>query len=107
MRATVAGGPGAPGVVHYARSTEQDSPDEGIPRVAERDADAIQRDIEQARVTLARAVDQIAYRTNPKRVSESVRETVLAKAQSPAGKAVLAGTGLLVALLIVRRVRKH
>jgi hypothetical protein len=75
--------------------------------VTERDADAIQRDIEQARVSLARAVDQITYRTNPKRVSESVRETVMAKAQSPAGKAVIAGAGLLVALLIVRRVRKH
>jgi hypothetical protein len=77
------------------------------PQPAERDADAIQREIEQARVSLASAVDQLAYRTNPKRVSEGVKQTLVAKAQTPAGMAVLGGTGLLVVLLIVRRVRKH
>ena len=75
--------------------------------MAERDADAIQREIEQARVSLASAVDQIAYRTNPKRVSESVKQTVVEKAQTPAGMAVLGGTGLLVVLLIVRRIRNR
>jgi uncharacterized protein DUF3618 len=73
--------------------------------VPERDANAIQREIEQARVSLAGAVDQIAYRTNPKRVSEGVKQTLIEKAQTPAGKAVLGGTGLLVVLLIVRRIR--
>ena len=73
----------------------------------ERDADAIQREIEQARVNRADAVDQIAYRTNPKRVSENVKATLLEKAQSPAGMAVLGGTGLLVVLLVVRRVRNR
>jgi hypothetical protein len=74
--------------------------------VAERNADAIQREIEQARVSLASTVDQIAYRTNPKRVSESLKQTVVQKAQTPAGMAVLGGSGLLVVLLIVRRIRK-
>ncbi len=51
--------------------------------MAERDADDIQREIEQARVSLASAVDQIAYRTNPKRVTEGAKQTVVEKAQTP------------------------
>ena len=74
---------------------------------AERDADAIQREIEQARVSLASAVDQLAYRTSPKRVSEAAKQAVVEKAQTPVGMAVIGGTGLLVVLLIVRRIRKH
>jgi hypothetical protein len=75
--------------------------------VAERNADEIQREIEQARVSLASAVDQLAYRTNPKRVSEGAKRAVVEKAQTPVGMAVIGGTGLLVVLLIVRRIRKH
>jgi hypothetical protein len=73
--------------------------------VAERNADAIQREIERARVSLASAVDQIAYRTNPKRVSENLKQALVQKAQTPVGMAVIGGSGLLVVLLIVRRVR--
>jgi hypothetical protein len=73
--------------------------------VAERNADAIQREIERARVSLASAVDQIAYRTNPKRVSENLKQALGQKAQTPVGMAVIGGSGLLVVLLIVRRVR--
>jgi hypothetical protein len=75
--------------------------------VAERDADAIQREIEQARVSLAETVDQIAYRTNPKRVSEGIKHTLVVKAQTPAGMAVLGGTGVVLVLLIVRRIRNR
>jgi hypothetical protein len=73
----------------------------------ERSADDIQRDIEQARASLAVAVDQLAYRTNPKRLADNAKESALAKARTPEGQAVLAGAGLLLALLIVRRIRKH
>jgi hypothetical protein len=73
----------------------------------DREADEIQRDIEQARVSLASAVDKIAYRTNPKRLSETIKQTLREKAQTPQGKAVIAGTGVLVVILVVRRVRKH
>ena len=73
--------------------------------MAERDANDIQQEIERARVSLAQAVDQIAYRTNPKRVRNSVVETLRRKAQTPQGQAVLAGTGAVVLVLIVRRVR--
>jgi hypothetical protein len=74
---------------------------------AERTADEIQRDIEQARASLAVAVDQLAYRTNPKRVIDGVKTSLVAAAKTPRGQAVLGGVGVLAVLLVVRRVRKH
>jgi hypothetical protein len=75
--------------------------------VAERSADDIRRDIEQARVTLASSVDQLAYRTNPKRVADNAKQSLLARARTPQGQAVLGGVGLVVVLLIVRRIRNR
>ena len=72
----------------------------------ERGADEIQHDIEQARVTLAQSVDQIAYRTNPKRVTNSIKQSVLAKARTPQGQAVIAGTSVLLVVVLVRRHRR-
>lgn len=75
--------------------------------MAERSADDIQRDIEQARVGLADAVDQLAYRTNPKRVSEQLKQTLKARANSTEGRVVIGVAGGLVLLLIVKRIRKR
>jgi Protein of unknown function (DUF3618) len=71
----------------------------------QRSAEEIQRDIQQARASLAVAVDQIAYRTSPKRVANNAKTALLAKARTPQGQAVLAGVGLLVLILVVRRIR--
>jgi hypothetical protein len=73
----------------------------------ERSADDIQRDIENSRAALASAVDQLAYRSNPKRVMENAKKTLREKAQSPHGRAVIAVTGGLVVIVIIRRIRKH
>jgi hypothetical protein len=73
--------------------------------MADRSADEIQRDIEQARVTLATSVDELTYRTNPKRVSEGIKATLIAKAKTPQGQAVLGGAGVLVLVVVVRRFR--
>lgn len=73
--------------------------------MVERDANDIQRDIERARVSLADAVDQIAYRTNPKTVADNAKASLLQKAQTPQGKAVIGGVGALVVLLVIRRIR--
>ncbi len=73
----------------------------------ERSADDIQRDIEKSRAALAEAVDQLAYRANPKRVTEKAKQSLREKAQSPQGRAIIGVTGGLVVLLIVRRIRKH
>jgi len=73
----------------------------------ERSADEIQRDIEKARAGLAESVDQLAYRTNPKRVADNAKITLRAKANSPEGRIVIGVTGGLVVLLIIRRIRKR
>jgi hypothetical protein len=72
----------------------------------ERSADDIQRDIERSRAALAKTVDELAYRTNPKRVADNAKRSALQKAGSPQGRAALGVTGLLLVVLIVRRVRK-
>jgi predicted O-methyltransferase YrrM len=74
----------------------------------ERNADEIQRDIEASRAALAQAVDELAYRTNPKRVVENTRASLKAKAQTPEGKAVIYGAGAIVGILILRKIfKKH
>jgi osmotically-inducible protein OsmY len=74
--------------------------------VTERGADEIQREIEQARVKLAGAVDQLAYQTSPKRIVENVKQTLKERAQSPQGRVVIGVSGGLVVVLIVRRIRR-
>ena len=71
--------------------------------MAERNADEIQRDIERSRAALAEAVDQLAYRASPKRFKDALRE----KANSTQGRIAIGVAGGVIALLIVRRVRKH
>jgi hypothetical protein len=74
--------------------------------VPERTAEQVQHEIEKARDELAVTIDQLATRANPKRLADEAKQSLLEKAQSPAGKAVLGGVGLLVALMVVRRLRK-
>ena len=73
----------------------------------ERSADDIQRDIEQSRAALAEAVDQLAYRTNPKRVSDNLKQSLRERTRSPQGKIVIGVAGGVVVLLVVKRFRKH
>ena len=74
---------------------------------AERSADQIQRDIEQARADLAVAVDRLADRANPKRVAGDLKQGLKERAMSPQGQVVIGATGVLVLVLIVRRVRRR
>jgi predicted O-methyltransferase YrrM len=74
--------------------------------VAERNAEQIQRDIEQSRAALAEAVDELAYRTNPKRVANNAKQSLREKAQTTQGKIVIGVAGGVIALLIIKRVRK-
>jgi hypothetical protein len=73
----------------------------------ERTAEDIQREIEQARASLAVAVDQLADRTSPKRLADDVKQKLVARAKSPQGQAVIAGAGVIVLVLVVRRIRRH
>jgi hypothetical protein len=82
-------------------------PAKGVQVAGERSADEIQRDIEQARASLAVAVDQLAFRTNPKRLADGAKQSLISRAKTPQGKAVIGAAGLLVAIVIVRRFRKR
>ncbi|MCA1645021.1 MAG: DUF3618 domain-containing protein [Jatrophihabitantaceae bacterium] len=73
----------------------------------ERSVDEIQRDIENARTSLAVAVDQLIFQTNPKRIANNAKQAVKDKAQTPQGKAVIGGAGALAALLVIRRIAKR
>jgi uncharacterized protein YllA (UPF0747 family) len=75
--------------------------------VADRDPEDIKRDIEQSRAALAEAVDELAYRTNPKRVANNAKQSLIDKAKTPQGRVVVGLTGAVIVLLIVKRVRKH
>jgi osmotically-inducible protein OsmY len=75
--------------------------------VAERSADDIQRDIEQSRAALAEAVDELAFRTNPKRVADNVKHSLREKAQTTQGRIAIGVAGGVIALLIVKRFRKR
>ena len=72
----------------------------------ERSPEEIQRDIEQSRAALARTVDQLAYRTDPKRVFAETKKRLLGKADTTQGRIVVVAAGTLVILMIIKRVRK-
>jgi hypothetical protein len=57
-------------------------------------------------VQLGDAVDEIAARTSPKKVSADLKALVREKLETPVGKAVVGGAGLLLTILIIKRLRK-
>ena len=72
----------------------------------ERSTEDIQRDIERSRAELASAVDQLAQRANPKRLTEQVKQTVKERANSPQGRVVIGVSGGVVLALVGLRIRK-
>ena len=71
--------------------------------MTERSPEEIQKDIERTRTALARSVDEIVYRTSPKRI----RDQLLEKANTTQGRIVIGVSGGVVVLLIVVRLRKR
>jgi F0F1-type ATP synthase membrane subunit b/b' len=72
----------------------------------QREASEIRTEIERARDQLAVAVDQLADRLAPKRLVDDAKTSLKQKAMTPQGKAVLAGAGLLLSVLMIRNVRR-
>ena len=72
-----------------------------------RDPRQIQLEIDAARESLAATLDEIAFRTSPSRVKTKGREAVQRFLRTPAGKATLAGAGLLITLVIVNKIRSR
>lgn len=73
--------------------------------VADRDPEAIKRDIDVARDQLAATVDSLAERANPRRLADDLKIRVIGFVQKPAVLASLAGVGAIVVVVVVRRIR--
>ncbi|TWH71949.1 uncharacterized protein DUF3618 [Modestobacter roseus] len=72
----------------------------GVPRSPEQ----IQQEIDAARESLGATLDELAFRTNPKRLSNEAKAKVQEFLASPPGKALIAAVGLLAAFVITRRI---
>jgi hypothetical protein len=68
-----------------------------------RDPDTIQREIEQARDALASTLDQLSTQANPKKLVEGAKATALSKLNEPKVKYPLIGFGVLIVLLLLRK----
>lgn len=72
-----------------------------------RDQEAIERDIEKARDALASTLDQLGTKASPKRLADNAKSSVMAKLDQPQVKYPLIGAGVLVALLILRKLLRR
>ena len=68
-----------------------------------RDADTIERDIEQARDALATTLEELGTRANPKRAIEAGKEQVEATMADPRVRYTLMGVGGILALALLRK----
>lgn len=75
--------------------------------MADRDPEAIKRDIDVARDQLAATVDSLAERANPRRLADDVKARVIGFVQKPAVIVSLAGVGAVVVVVVIRRVRNR
>ncbi|OBG48941.1 MULTISPECIES: DUF3618 domain-containing protein [Mycobacterium] len=75
--------------------------------MADRDPEAIKRDIDVARDQLAATVDSLAVRANPRRLADDLKVRVIAFVKKPAVTVSLAGVGVLVVVVVVHRVRNR
>lgn len=74
--------------------------------MADRDPEAIKKDIDQARDQLALTVDSLAERANPQRIANDVKAGVIRFVKKPAVAVSLAGVGALVAVVVIRKIRR-
>jgi len=66
----------------------------------------IEREIEEARASLATSLDQLVERTSPKRVAQTTKNNLIARARSPEGMKVIAASVVgVVALIVIARLR--
>ncbi|MGB9227290.1 DUF3618 domain-containing protein [Mycobacterium sp.] len=75
--------------------------------MADRDPDTIKQEIDLARDQLAATVDSLAERANPRRLADDLKARVLEFVTKPAVLAALAGTGAVVVVVVVHRVRNR
>jgi hypothetical protein len=74
--------------------------------VADRDPETIRQDIDAARDQLALTVDNLAERANPRRIADDVKSGVLRFVKKPPVAISLAGVGVVLVVLFVRKLRR-
>ncbi|ANE82839.1 hypothetical protein A7U43_11610 [Mycobacterium adipatum] len=75
--------------------------------MADRDPEAIKKDIDQARDQLAATVDSLAVRANPHRLAEDAKAKIVAFVTKPPVLLTLAGAGTVVVVVVIRRIRRR
>ena len=73
--------------------------------MADRDPDDIKREIDEARDRLATTVDALAVRANPRRLADDAKAGLVQFVKKPAVAASLAGLGVVILVVFVRRRR--
>lgn len=71
-----------------------------------RDPETIEREIEQARTALAATLDQLTVKADPKRLADAAKDGVRSKLDNPKVKYPLIGAGVLIFVLLVRKLLK-
>ncbi len=74
--------------------------------MADRDPETIRQDIDAARDQLALTVDNLAERANPRRIADDVKSGVLRFVKKPPVAISLAGVGVVLVVLFVRKLRR-
>ncbi|GAB3465949.1 DUF3618 domain-containing protein [Actinophytocola sediminis] len=69
-----------------------------------RDPDTIQREIEQAREALASTLDHLGTKANPKRLVDGAKTSARSTLAEPKVKIPLIGAGVLLLLLVLRKI---
>jgi hypothetical protein len=72
-----------------------------------RDPRQIQLEIDAARESLAATLDQLVYRGSPSRLKSEGQAAIQRFLQSPAGMATVGAVGLLVTIVVVRKIRQR
>ncbi len=84
----------------YGGTSQVNMEEDGVAR----DPDAIQRDIEKARDSLAVTLDELSTKADPKRFVESGKASVQDKLNDPRVRYAMIGVGALVAVIVVRKI---
>lgn len=71
--------------------------------MADRDPEAIKKDIEVARDQLASTVDAFVDRANPRRIADDLKNSVVEFVKKPPVTFTLIGVGTLVAVVFITR----
>ena len=71
-----------------------------------RDADTIEREIQQARNALAVALDELSERVSPQKLTEQGKEIATRQWADPRIKYAVIAAGSLIGLLILRKIVK-